>query len=69
MSAFLITLEKSLERGRAGCLAGSHVNLGPLMGTQLGPVAVSDSGEVGKSPGQHFFLAGEGRHKLWKKKR
>lgn len=66
MSPFLITLEKSLERG---CLAGSHVNLGPLLGTQLGPVAVSDIGEVGKSPGQHFFLAGEWASQAVKKKK
>lgn len=30
MSAFHITLEKSLEGGRSGCLAGRHLNLRPL---------------------------------------
>lgn len=30
MSAFHITLEKSLEGGRSGCLAGRHLNFRPL---------------------------------------
>lgn len=54
MSTFHITLEKSLERGREP----NSQPIGPVvvrwMGTQLGPVAVSGIGEVGKSPGQHF---------------